>query len=148
MGPRAWVEEKPAERSLLLGAVAGIGLYCMPYWKEITIMIAMFMPGVYWGFAVIFDGTTEIVQESIVMNVLAYFYGCYCLPRVQTTPFYAPLAIFVHGIIDWVHHFQCFQSSEHVKACCHHYPIVCGCFDFACAGTMTLLILMFEEGTS
>ena len=143
MGLRSWVEERPAERSLLLGAVTGAAFYAAPRGKEIAIMFAMMMHGIYWGFAFVFDGTSEIVQESIVTNMLAYFYGCYCLPRVAETPLLAPLAIFIHGIIDWIHHFECFASSAHVQSCCRHYPIVCGCFDFACAAMMTILMLAF-----
>jgi hypothetical protein len=113
----------------------------VPRGYEIAIMFAMVMPGVYWGFAFVFDGTTEILQETVILQVLAYFYGIYCFPRVHTTPLYAPLAILVHGIIDGLHHFRLHPTSAHVKACCDQYPMVCGCFDISCAVVMAILIV-------
>ena len=145
MGIRAWVEEQPVQRSLLLGVIIGIALYLLPYSGEITIMVAMFMPGVYWGFAFVLDGNRELLQETIIMNVLAYFYGIVCLPRVQQYPLYAPLAVLVHGMIDMLHHYRWTPTSEHVKACCEHYPVFCGCLDISIAATMTLLIMLFSS---
>ena len=75
--------------------------------------------------------------------ILAYFYYGYCLQHLDRNPYCAPLAVFVHGIVDGLHHARLPSPPAHVKACCEHYPIICGCFDVACAGTMSLLILVF-----
>ena len=144
MSMRAWVEEAPVSRSVLLGAFFGTSMYFMPMGSEITIMVAMFMPGVYWAFAFVLDGTLEILQETAIMLALAYFYFGVCLVNVNDQPLYAPLSILVHGIIDWFHHFRLPPSSAHVKACCPHYPVICGCFDFAGAAVMGLLMLLFR----
>ena len=57
-------KEATASRSLVLGAVCGGIFYVIPWGLEITIMVAIVMPGVYWAFAFMFDGTLEILQEE------------------------------------------------------------------------------------
>ena len=144
MGIRSWVEESPAIRSSILGSFFGCLFYFIPYGLEITIMFAMMMPGVYCGFAIIIDGNFEALQESIVTTVLAYVFGMYCYPRLNESSYYAPLAVLIHGIVDFTHHFKLFPSSKHVQTCCHKYPIICGCFDFSVAAALSIMIYIFE----
>ena len=145
MGIRAWVEQAPATNSLLVGIILGTLTYFLPLGLEMTIMLAMVMPGIYWGFAFVYDGMTELPQETVIMIGLAYFNYGYCLQNLPDNPYCAPLAVFVHGMVDFWHHFRLppLLSSDHVKSCCEHYPVICGCLDFAFAGTMSLLILVF-----
>ena len=144
MGLRTWVEEAPASRSILLGAAAGAWMYFVPYGLPVTIMVATAMHSVYFSFAFICDETPAMLQETFVLGALCYFYFVVCLGRVDEKPLYAPLAIFVHGIMDWIHHFRLAPvTSNHVKTCCEHYPIICGCFDVAFAAVMSLLIAIF-----
>ena len=145
MGIRNWIEEAPATRSIILGSFFGCLMYIVPYGLEITIMFAMMMPGVYCGFAIIVDQNYEIIQETIITTILAYIFGMYCYPKVADgNSYYAPLAVFIHGIVDFTHHFKLFPSSKHVQTCCHKYPIICGCFDFALAIFLSLMIYIFE----
>lgn len=151
MGLRAWIEESPALKSAALGSSLGAVLFFLPWGLEITIMIAMMMPGIYWGFAFTYDGTTELLQESVNALGLAYVYYGYYLHNLTVTttgnsssnPYCAPLYVFVHGMVDWLHYFRVAPlSSSHVTACCEHHPIICGSFDFAFAATMSLLIFV------
>lgn len=58
MALQSWIEKRTVARSAMLGIANGIALYLLkPYYGlELTVMLAMVMPGVYVGFAYIQDG--------------------------------------------------------------------------------------------
>jgi hypothetical protein len=146
MGIRKWVEEKPRIRSCIVGSIVGLLLPLLYRGYELTVLLAVMMPGVYWGFAFVYDGTIELLYETIIMQILLYVYLCYSLPKVQDGQlFHAPLAVFLHGIIDFLHHFRLPPSSRHVDACCSYYPVFCGFLDFGLAATMSLYIWLIED---
>ena len=142
MGVRKWIEQAPIQRSLLLGVINGLLLPFLPHGYEITIGCAIFMPGVYLAFAMMHDGNTEVMYEMVVTFALLYYYVCYSLPKLtqEGDLMQAPIAVAVHGMIDWIHHLKLTPSSKHVDLCFHEYPIICGCFDFGLAATMALII--------
>jgi hypothetical protein len=108
-------------------------------------MLAMMMPGAYFAFAYIQDGAVEQVEEVLIVTAL-YPFNLWCLFKVavEEKPYYAPLSVFVHGLVDSLHHFRLFPSSKHVSHCCPLYPKMCGTFDVCLAIAMLLMIWMFS----
>ena len=140
---KSWVDEAQVSRSLGLGFFFGAVLYLMPNGLEITIIMAAGMPFINLSFSFATCGTLEILQETVFTMVLAYFYYAVCLKNLPAQPLYAPFAVFIHGIFDWIHHFRLAPSSSHVEKWYEQYPLICGCFDLGAAVTQTCLILMF-----
>lgn len=150
MGIRYWLEQSPATRSALVGFANGVAFVFLPYGLELTVLLAMMMPGVYWGFAYIHDGGLEVVEESMTLLALMAL-NLYCLCQVwsfggePSNPYYAPLAVFVHGMVDALHHFGLFPSSKHVHLVCPKYPVMCGSLDVAFAVAMALTIWVMKN---
>ena len=131
----------------MLGIANGISLYLLkPYYGlELTVMLATMMPGAYFAFAYIQDGAVEQVEEVLTSTVL-FPLNLWCLSQVAVgeKPYYAPLSVLVHGLVDSLHYFRLYPSSKHVSHCCPLYPKMCGIFDVCLAMTMALMIWMFS----
>lgn len=141
---QAWIEKSPVTRSLGLGAVLGLFFYFLPYGLEATVMLAMMMPGAYWGFSYCYHGWLEGLQETLTVGLLCYF-NLWCLLHLDEHLFYAPLTVFVHGMVDFLHHLKLHPTEKHVIQQCPKYPIMCGCLDVAFAFTMGVMILLFSS---
>jgi hypothetical protein len=100
------------------------------------------MPGIYCGFAVTTDGGMALLQEGLTTTALTYVY-IWCFDIVETNPYAAPLAVGIHGLVDFLHHFKLYPTEKHVEACSHNYPLLCGVFDFSFAATMATMIYMW-----
>ena len=139
--PREFFEANVLPRSLTFGAVAAVILYLQGI-LEASIMLAMFMPGVYWGFAFCSGGWFELLEESVTMTILIYVY-IYCFQNVQETIYLAPLSVAIHGVVDFLHYFSVYPSSKHVHTCCPSYPLLCGCVDISLSATLALCLYLF-----
>jgi hypothetical protein len=139
--PREYFEANIVPRSLGLGAITAVMLYfsgCL----EASILLAMMMPGVYWGFAFCGGGWLEVVEESITCSLLIYVY-LQCLRNVQDMVYLAPLSVAIHGVIDFLHYFSLYPSSKHVHTCCPKYPLLCGCIDISLSVTLAGFLYFF-----
>jgi hypothetical protein len=86
----------------------------------------------------------EGLQETLTVGLLCYF-NLWCLLHLDEHLFYAPLTVFVHGMVDFLHHLKLHPTEKHVIQQCPKYPIMCGCLDVAFAFTMGLMILLFSS---
>ena len=136
--PRELFQTHTAPRSLGLGASTAVLLYVIGC-PEASILLAMAMPGVYCGFALIAGGWLEAIEESITVSVLIYIY-LQCLRNVDEIVYLAPLSVGIHGVVDFLHYFSVYPSSKHVKVCCPEYPLLCGCVDIALCLVLSALL--------
>lgn len=140
---RLWVEKSPVTRSSGVGVALGLLFYILPYGLEATVLLAMMMPGAYWGFSYCYQGWMEILQESTTLALLICF-NLFCLKHLDEQKLYAPLTVLAHGVVDIFHHWKLHPTEKHVLQMCPKYPIMCGSLDFAFAFSMGFMILFFS----
>jgi hypothetical protein len=144
--PRQFVEANLMPRSALLGAVTAVGLWAVGC-LEASVMVAMFMPGVYLGFAFVGGSWIELLEElTTTMGLVAVY--VYCVRHVQESIYLAPASVAIHGLVDMLHHFQLYPSEKHVHACWPNYPLVCACFDLSCSLILAGCLYFFDDAGS
>ena len=132
--------------SSMLGVGTGLVLYSVPYGLELSVMVATIMPGVYLGFAWMYGKDFEALEESLTLTALSGF-NLWCLSKValENQPYFAPLSILVHGLVDTLHVVGLYPSSKHVHSCSPMYPTFCAWFDVAMSTSLAGCIWFFSK---